>query len=363
MNVAFAYPAHIWMPLAVLAVSAAAFCLIRLERRRSARISRFVDAPLVARLLVGYTPGLRRPLFWLTVGGLAAVALAVAQPHWGQSWREVSKQGRDILVLLDTSESMNAENPLPSRLARAKYKISAMMDRQPGDRFGLIAFSGAAVLQCPPTLDHGYFRAVLDAIDTQTLSAEGTDIAAALEAAAATFKEYSSGYADLHRDNRAIWLISDGEDLGQSVVDAAKDASEYARIYVMGVGDPNGAEVKLPQLLSGRFDRGSIPATHVSKLDEDTLIEVAKAGGGRYVRSEADDWDLERLTEFMADVEARGVSSDVRMRLLNRYQWPLALAIALFAGEGAWWAVMPIVRKWRGRRSVSAHREEAGAHG
>lgn len=362
MNVAFAYPAHFWIPLAVLAVSVAAFCLIRLERRRVSRIARFVEGPLAARLLVGYTPGLRRPLFWLTVAGLAAVALAAAQPHWGQSWREVSKQGRDILVLLDTSESMNAENPLPSRLARAKYKISAMMERQPGDRFGLIAFSGAAILQCPPTLDHGYFRAVLDAVDTQTLSAEGTDIAAALETAAATFKEYSSGYADLHRDNRAIWLISDGEDLGRSVVDAAEDAAQYARIYVMGVGDPDGAEVSLPQILTGRFDRGSIPATHVSKLDEDALIEVAKAGDGRYVRSEADDWDLDRLVEFMAEVEARGVSSDVRMRLLNRYQWPLAAAIALFAAEGAWWAAMPIVRKWRASRPVRAQREEAGGH-
>lgn len=351
MNFAFAYPAKIWLPLALIVLVAIGFVLRRFERRRRERLGRFVEASLASRLLVGYDVSIRRPLMWLAILGFVFTALAIAQPHWGQTWQPVTKESRDIMVLLDTSESMNAKNPLPSRLERAKYKISALVDKMPGDRFGLIAFSGGAALECPPTIDHGYFKAVLDAVDTNTLSLEGTDIASALQEAVRSFRDQDKSSAEYHRNQRAILLISDGEEVSGDAMKAAKEAANYARIYVMGVGDPRGTEITMPdwmgRYISGR--QGTKP--HLSKLDEDDLIRIATIGDGRYVRSEADDWDIDKLYEFMQKVQTRSLSSDVRLRLVNRYQWPLFAAIVLFSVEGLWWVLMPVVRRWRMRKA------------
>ena len=211
-------------------------------------------------------------------------------------------------------------------------------------------------MQCPPTNDHGYFKAVIDAVNTDTISEEGTDLASALLAATSTFKDQDAGNPAYLKDNRIILLISDGEQGEtdqQAVFAAAQQASEVARVYVMGVGDPRGTEVRIPESLT-RYGIGRAGETHLSKLDEDSLIQVARIGNGRYVRSSADEWDIERIVEFMEKVDARTVSSDVRMRLVNRYQWPLAAAIALFVAEGIWWVVMPRIRHRR-TQGVTSH--------
>jgi Ca-activated chloride channel family protein len=353
----FAYPLYQWLPLALIGVAIVALLLRRADQRRQRRLDRFVQTTLIPRLLVGYDAAIRRPLFWLTIAGFACIALTLAQPHWGQAWREVSKQSRDILIVLDTSESMRATNPLPNRLERAKYKITTLMEAAPADRFGLIAFSGGAALQCPPTADHAYFRAVLDAVDTDSISLEGTDIAAALMKCLEAFRD-ESGAPSLHqRENRAVLLISDGEQVSGDAQEAAKKLAEYARIYVMGVGDPRGVEVAMPEWITRTSEAGHVDRTHLSRLDEDALIQIAATGNGLYVRSIAEDWDADQIIEKMKVVATRSVGSDVRLRLVNRFRWPLAAAILLFSAEGLWWVIMPLVRRWRTGRSRSTQSE------
>src|SRR5690606_517243 len=143
--------------------------------------------------------------------------------HWGQSWVNIERGSRDVLILLDTSESMNAANPLPSRLDRARQKIEAMLASNPADRFGLIAFSGAAALQCPLTLDHGYFRSVLSAVGTDVLSEEGTDITEALRTAIAVYEDDIALTGEENRHGRAIMLISDGEQVSGDAVSIAAE--------------------------------------------------------------------------------------------------------------------------------------------
>ena len=116
------------------------------------------------------------------------------------------KLSRYFLVCFDISESMRATDLLPSRLERAKQKVVTLVDNSPGDRFGLIAFTGAAGLQCPLTLDHGYFKAVLGAVDTDSISREGTYIAAALAGAVDVFKDEDTKMDEFARDTRAILL-------------------------------------------------------------------------------------------------------------------------------------------------------------
>jgi Ca-activated chloride channel family protein len=338
---------HWWLGLALIAMAAILVGLHVLEKRRRARLARLVDAELAPRLWGDYDPATRRPLFWLTVIGFASLAVTFAQPHWGQAWQEIRQQSHDIMICLDTSESMNAANPEPTRLERAKQKILSILDAASGDRFGLVAFAGAPTLVCPLTYDKGYFKAVLSAIDTDTVSMEGTDIAAAVHEAVKTFREEAQKTGIVDNNSRAILLISDGEQVSGDAVAEAEKAAEFARVYVIGVGDPNGSLVALPDWMRQYLGSAEGAKPHLSKLDEETLKKIAIAGKGGYIRSTPDNSDIQQIYDYVQKLTAYSASSDIRLRLVNRYQWPLAAAIACFIAEGLWIAAMPWLRARR----------------
>ncbi len=364
MNMSFAFPMQyfaLWIAVTAVSIAALVVALRMLERRHAQRIGKFVETKLAPRLLGGYDPRIRRPLLWLTALGFTAMALTFAQPHWGNAWLDVRKQSRDIMVVLDTSESMNATNPLPTRLERAKQKISALLEMAPGDRFGIIAYSGNAALQCPLTLDHGFVRAVLNAMNTNVVSQEGTNIAAALLEAVRVFEQEDRESGTTGKAARAILLISDGEQVSGDAIAAAEEASEYARIFVMGIGDPDGATVRMPEHLN-RYDRAPRgERTHISKLDEETLMRLAANGNGAYARARADRRDIEDIFQRFDSLATRDIASDIRLRTINRFQWPLAIAIVCFAGEGLWLAAaMPWWRRRSARRYAAE--DDANAH-
>lgn len=364
MNVEFIFPIRqlpLWMGAAGLALLLIAWTLRALEGRRSARIDNFVEAKLAPRLLMGFDATVRKPLFWLSLIGFAATALTLAQPHWGQAWQNITRRSHDIIICLDTSESMRAANPLPDRLTRAKQKIAALLDMAPADRFALVAFSGAAELQCPLTNDHGYFKAVLNAIDTDTISLEGTDIASALREAKDTFEGESERSGIFDRNSRAILLISDGESVSGDAIKAAEEAAEYARIYVIGVGDPRGAKVEFPAWMRRHVSAPNIDEPHLSKLDETNLQKIALTGNGGYKRSTPHNSDIEDVHNLIETLTTLEVSSDIRLRLVNRYQWPLALAIFCFAAEGFWRVVLPWARHRQMRQYNVAHGRKQSA--
>lgn len=364
MHIEFIFPFSqlaLWLGVALAGLAAVVIGLRALEKRRQRRLERFVDAALAPRLLLGYDSGVRRPLFWLTVLGTGFLALALAQPHWGQAWREIRQQSHDIVVCLDTSESMHAANPLPTRLDRAKQKILSILDRNPGDRFALVAFAGASALECPLTHDLGYFKSVLAAVDTDTISAEGTDIASAIREGVKVYKDESERTGVSDSATRAILLISDGEQVAGDAIKEAEKAAEFGRVYVIGVGDPNGTEITLPDWMGRYVNTQDAGKPHLSKLDEETLSKVAISGKGGYIRSTPDNSDIEQIYDYIKQLTAYTASSDVRLRLVNRYQWPLALAIVCFAGEGVWIAVMPRLRARRLRRGVTAANEAASS--
>lgn len=354
MNAGFAISAgqlYLWVAIAVAFLIAFSAGLRWLERRRQRRIDTFVEARLAPRLVTGADARQRRPLYWLSMLGAVLLILTFMQPHWGKSYEVSYTRSHDVLVLLDVSESMLAENPAPNRLERAKQKIAALTDMAFGDRFGLIAFSGAAELMCPLTLDHAYFRTVLNAVDTDSISYEGTDIAVALEVAHATFEDQQSSDPDSGRENRAVVLISDGEAVAGNAVEAVEKLAKLAHVFVIGVGDPRGTTVTY----TNRFVRGDVgPETHVSRLDETALQELALAGGGGYIRSTASNRDMDEIHGLISQLFARGVDDDIESRLVNRYQWPLALAVFCFAGEGLWLVMLPWLGRRRERRAAVA---------
>ncbi|HDP35757.1 MAG TPA: VWA domain-containing protein [Candidatus Hydrogenedentes bacterium] len=356
----FAFPiAYLpfWLGVGVFLMALTYAGLRVLEARREKRLDRFVESGLAQRLLAAYDLRARRPLYWLTLVGTLFLLIALAQPHWGDAWMPVTRTSRDILVVLDVSLSMSAENPPPSRLERARQKIESLLERCPADRVGLVVFAGEAVMMCPLTLDHGYFRAILDAINTDTLSVEGSDLAGALQQALEVFEEDARYFGDNERNNRAMILISDGEETAGEAVATAAEIGKYATIFALGVGDPDGAVITFPAWMRKYVRMADERLTHVSKLDEETLSRIALDGGGAYVRITPDNADVNFIHQELEHIRARTADDTVRYRLVNRYRWPLTAAWLCFAAEGAWLSVLP----WLRRRRLKL--EEGRVHG
>ncbi len=312
-----------------------------LERRRAQRLARFVSPVMLDRISIGYRQALRRPLNYLVLLGALALFLAMAGPHWGSDATAQARGSREFLILLDTSESMNAVNPAPSRLERARRKIADLVLKNPADRFGLIAFSGGAALQCPLTNDHAYFMTVLHAVDTDTLSEEGTDIEAALYEAAKIFSGDATSGAASGGSGRAVLLVSDGEAVTGDAQQAAHELAPLSTIMVIGIGDPDGAEVTLPQWMRQVRGNGVSDRSHHSRLDEDALSDIAVAGGGVYVRSTLGDDDVRVIQRELAFLDGASSDEGPGLQRTNRYRWPLALAVAFFAAEALWLILMP----------------------
>ena len=329
-----------------------------LERRRSGRLADFADHALLERLVAGHAPWLRKPLNLFVLLGTACLLVALAGPRWGVSEVGTRRGSREILVLLDTSESMNAVNPAPSRLARAQSKIGALLEACPGDRFGLIAFSGAAVLQCPFTRDHAYFKTILQSVTTDTLTEEGTSIESALVEAERLF-EGERGASGAAAGDRLILLVSDGESPEAGAEAAARRLASSGRIAVMGIGDAEGAVVSLPQWMERSRHAPSGAHTHLSRLNEEALADIALSGGGVYVRSTLSGEDLAVIQREMAYLDGIVGSDDARSRQVNRYRWPLVAAIIFFAAEGLWLVWMP--HGARRAAKVQSAREAADA--
>lgn len=332
----------------VLLVAGMAWLLFALERHRRHRLDGFAQTDLLARLIAAYRPEFRLPLHVLVVAGTVLLLVAVAGPRWGSREFTGLRGSREILVLLDTSESMNAVNPAPDRLTRAREKVTSLLESFPGDRFGLIAFSGAAVLQCPLTKDHAYFKTVLHSVTTNTLTAEGTDIEAAFLEAEKLFEESRGDGRGAGADNRVVLLISDGEAVSGDAVSAARRMAGHGRVVVMGIGDPEGAEVAMPHWVGQRRFGQSSGASHWSKLDEENLAAIAVAGGGVYVRSTLGDDDLNVIARELAFLDGFRGEADPAFRKVNRYRWPLAAGALCFALEGAWLVLMPSMVRARG---------------
>jgi len=329
-----------------------------LEKRRSGRLADFADHALLDRLVSGHTSWLRKPLNFFVIAGAACLLAALAGPRWGESAPGTRRGSREVLVLLDTSESMNAVNPAPSRLARAQSKIGALLEACPGDRFALIAFSGAAVLQCPFTRDHAYFKTILQSVSTDTLTEEGTNIESALVEAERLF-EGERGTSGAASGDRLILLVSDGESPEAGAEAAARRLASAGRIAVLGIGDAEGAVVSLPQWMERSRQAPSGTHTHLSRLDEEALADIALAGGGVYVRSTLSGEDLTVIQREMAYLDGMVGEDDARSRQVNRYRWPLAASIIFFAAEGLWLVWMP----YGARRSakIPSAREDANA--
>jgi Ca-activated chloride channel family protein len=314
--------------LAYLFLLIPAFALVAYfgAKWKTRELSRFADENILPRLVIGRSglrSGLKHGLFF--VGALFLV-LCLLGPRWGFHWEEVKRRGVDLVVALDTSDSMLSQDVKPSRLERARREIYDLVRIVRGDRIGLVVFSGAAFIQCPLTLDYGAFLLFLDYIDTTVVPQKGTNLGDAI-------RKSLSAFDDLARSSKAIILISDGGNLQGDPLSAAKEAKEKGvKIYAIGIGRED-EESPIPALGGGfKYSEGKMVTT---KLQDEILEEIALTTGGAYVRSVTGDLDLEKIyfEEINKRMEKRELEGSRVKRWEERFQWPLALAAALLAVE------------------------------
>lgn len=292
-------------------------------KRKRLLIERFVSGELKDRLLMGVSASRQRLKTGLVVAGCTFSICALLQPQWGFHWEEIKRRGIDIILAIDVSKSMLAEDVSPNRLERAKRKISDFLRVVQGDRIGLIAFAGTAFLQCPLTLDHGAVQIFLDAVDTDLIPVPGTSISEAIELSVKAFEKSE-------RNSRALILITDGEETTGNDLESAKKAGTLGiKIYTIGIGKEEGAPI--PNKEGGGFKKDRQGNMILTKLDEQGLQKLALETGGSYVRSVSGDLDLEEIyTDLKKNTEDRELKSGREKRFEERFQWPLLLAFLCF---------------------------------
>ncbi len=283
MNLVRAWVLHfLWvLPLVLL-------LLLFLARQQKRVMERFAEEKLLDRLAPKMNKGRRflKALFLLTALGL--LILALSGPRWGSHYQEVRQKGVDIMVLVDVSPSMLVADVEPNRLERARREISDFLKVVKGDRVGLVAFAGAAFVQCPLTLDYGAVQMFLGALEPDLIPVPGTDLGAAIDTGISAFDLASE-------TDKVLLLITDGEDNENKGLDAARRAMEKGiKVFVFGIGDPSGAPVPSKDGKGG-FRKDADGKVILSKLDEEGLKRIASVTAGGYVRSVAGDLDLDLL--------------------------------------------------------------------
>ena len=294
--------------------------MLKLRRRR---IRRFGDEELVAGLMPSYAKGrvwVRLTLFSI---GFLFFVIGLSRPQIGAKLKEHETRGAEIMIVLDVSNSMLAEDYSPNRLERAKLAISRLVDKLREDRIGLIVFAGNAFVQLPITTDYVSAKMFLNSISTESVPVQGTAIGEAISTAMRSFSPQSE-------KSRAVIVITDGENHEDDPVEAARIAAEAgARVFTIGVGSPEGKPIPMDgELLKDK--EGNIVVT---RLDEDVLKEVAAVGNGAYVRAGNNEFGLNPIIDDIKKMEDEKYNSIVFEEYDEQFMYFLGIALFFFVLE------------------------------
>ena len=286
-------------------------------RLRQKRIRRFGDENLVRQLMPSYAKGkawVRLTLFAL---GFFFFVIGLSRPQIGAKLKEHETKGAEIMIVLDVSNSMLAEDYSPNRLDRAKLAIARLVDKLRDDRIGLIVFAGNSFVQLPITTDYVSAKMFLNSISTESVPVQGTAIGEAINTAMRSFSAQSE-------KSRAIIVITDGENHEDDPVAAAGQAAEMGvRVFTIGVGSPEGKPIPMDgELLKDK--EGNIVVT---RLDEGVLREVANAGKGVYVRAGNSEFGLNPIIDDIRRMEDEKYSSIVFEEYDEQFMYFLAMAL------------------------------------
>jgi Ca-activated chloride channel family protein len=265
-----------------------------------------------------------RPIvkFSLLIAALVLLIIAVARPQFGQQEKTVKRQGIEVMVALDISNSMLAEDVVPNRLDRAKQMLSKMVDNMTDDKVGLVVFAGDAFTQLPITCDYVSAKMFLNTISPNLIPTQGTAIGAALQTAITSFGAIEDEVG------RAIILITDGENHEDDAIAAAKKAQEMGiQVFVVGIGKPEGSPIPKPGTNDYFKDRSG--QVVVSRLNEDMCQEIAKAGKGVYVRCDNTNTAMRAVQKELERIATSELESTVYADYNEQYQSFVLIALLL----------------------------------
>lgn len=318
----FAHPEALYL-LALIPILMALFIWGR--QRRKKQLREFGDDEVIGQLMPDVSP--RRPVwkFYLTLCGIAMMILVVAGPQFGSKLQTAKRKGIELIIALDVSNSMMAEDIKPSRLERSKQAISQLVDKLGNDKIGLIVFAGDAYTQLPITTDYVSAKMFLSTINTGIVPRQGTSIGKAIELGMRSFGPQEEA-------SRAIIIITDGENHEDDAIKAAEAAYEQGiLVYTIGMGSAQGAPIPIGGNNNFRKDKnGDIVIT---KLNEQMLQEIAAAGGGKSVRANNSKVGLNELLKELNQLEKGNIEAKVYSEYDEQYQWLALLALVILIIE------------------------------
>ncbi len=286
---------------------------------RGRRMAKLGSPELISALM----PSVSKSKGWVKIVlfslAFACLVIGLARPQIGAKIKEQKLKGVEIMVALDVSNSMLAEDYSPNRLERAKLAISKLVDRLHDDRIGLVVFAGDAFVQLPVTTDYVSAKMFMNTISTESVSIQGTSIGEAIRLSI-------KGFSTQSQNSRAIIIITDGENHEDDPVSMAREAAEMGiRVFTIGVGSPEGKPIPMNgELLKDK--EGNIVVT---RLDEATLKDIATAGGGAYVRAGNSEFGLDPIVDSIKKMDAEEFSSQVFEEYNEQYMYFFAAALLL----------------------------------
>ncbi len=318
----FANPELLYL-LAIVPVAIVGYILAVVSRRKA--LARFGNVATVRTLLSGVSSGRNHLKFTLFLTALMLVIFAAARPQFGSKLREEKSEGVEMMIAVDVSNSMLAEDFEPSRLERTKYAIDKLFEGLNQERVGVIVFAGEAKVQLPITSDYRMAQAFAKRISPTLVSEQGTSIGKALSMAMMSFAK------DNNR-SRAVILITDGETHDQNALEVAKQAAEQGiKIFTIGIGTPEGAPIRI----DGDFIRDEKGEMVVSKLNETMLEEIASLTDGAYVRASKQSIGLSEIVRKINELEKSEMTT-LRFEEYNeQFHYLLWVALALLLVEFA----------------------------
>ena len=293
--------------------------------RKKEELKRFGDLALVERLVMSFNAAAR---FWkraFLLLALAGMVLALAQPHFRKKETRVERKGIDIILAVDVSNSMMAKDIPPTRLEKAKLELSALIDKLKGNRLGVVAFAGDAVIQCPLTLDRNAVKLFLSTVNPNLVEYQGTDIGKSMEVATQAFQTDEKG-------SKALIILTDGEDHNPQTPELIKKTKDAGiRIFTIGIGTPSGSTV--PEATGQGYKKDHQGQPVLSRLNESLLKRIARETGGVYYRSSRGELEIDRLTRQIGQITQKDLQSDWAVEYEESYQIFVALALFLLATE------------------------------
>jgi Ca-activated chloride channel family protein len=298
-------------------------------RMKKKALKRFGNLELMKKLAFSVSSSKQRWKVALLLLAVFFLMFSLARPQLGTRLTLMKREGVDIIIVMDCSLSMLAEDFKPSRLEKAKQEINGLISRLQGDRVGLVAFAGVAFVQCPLTLDYSAAQLFLDIMDADLIPQPGTAVGEAIRTSIKAFSQKERKY-------KVLVLLTDGEDHDSDPLGAAEEAAaEGIKIYTIGIGSVQGEPIPLKNargLVEGyKKDReGSVVA---SKLDETTLQKIALTTGGKYYHATSGEMELDKIYDEISKMEKKELEGKLMTQYEDRYQFFLLLSVLLLMIE------------------------------